>query len=236
MKFIQLASGSLGNSYLLNLSNGNRLLIECGLTWNALKKKLDFNLDRIVGCLVTHSHKDHCRCAVDLLTAGIPIYSGQETLESIGVLNTRNAAAIQAMKRYSGVGFEFSAFPIEHDAPGAMGYVVKDTLSKEFLLFATDTAYLKTRFSHPFSVIAIECSYTQEILEDRVKSQTIHEDLAKRLLFTHMEEKTTILYLKKCNMEKCQEVHLLHCSKENLNLPRIRKRIEERFFVEVVTT
>lgn len=50
-------SGSSGNSYILE-SDNEALLIEAGQNLMAIKKSLDFNIRKIVGCIVSHSHLD----------------------------------------------------------------------------------------------------------------------------------------------------------------------------------
>ncbi|MDF2881696.1 MAG: putative phage-related hydrolase [Clostridiaceae bacterium] len=51
-----LASGSGGNSYLLQSSEGETLIIECGINIKEIKKALNFNMRNVVGCLITHEH------------------------------------------------------------------------------------------------------------------------------------------------------------------------------------
>jgi len=55
MKLEVLGSSSLGNCYILSDDN-EALLIECGVSFNEVKKALNFNVKKIVGCVVSHSH------------------------------------------------------------------------------------------------------------------------------------------------------------------------------------
>ncbi len=50
-----LSSGSHGNCYLLE-SNGEILILDCGIPMKDIKIGLDFDLRRVSGVLVTHSH------------------------------------------------------------------------------------------------------------------------------------------------------------------------------------
>jgi len=55
MELIVLGSSSKGNCYLLR--NGNEvLIIECGIKFSEIKKMLNFNIKKIAGCVVSHSH------------------------------------------------------------------------------------------------------------------------------------------------------------------------------------
>ncbi|HEK4983654.1 TPA: MBL fold metallo-hydrolase, partial [Clostridioides difficile] len=55
-----LGSSSRGNCYLLQLEN-ETLILECGVSYKEILKGLDFSLENVVGCLVTHEHKDHSK-------------------------------------------------------------------------------------------------------------------------------------------------------------------------------
>lgn len=50
-----IATGSKGNSYAL-ISDEEILLIEAGVPLMEVKKAIDFQISKIVGCLVSHEH------------------------------------------------------------------------------------------------------------------------------------------------------------------------------------
>ncbi len=50
-----IASGSKGNSYAL-ISDKEILLIEAGVRFREVKKHIDFQVSKIVGCLISHEH------------------------------------------------------------------------------------------------------------------------------------------------------------------------------------
>lgn len=51
-----LGTGSKGNCYALTDKSGNILLLDCGIPLKEIKIGIDFQVSKIVGCLVTHSH------------------------------------------------------------------------------------------------------------------------------------------------------------------------------------
>ena len=51
-----LSSGSQGNCYILTANNGEKLILDCGITIKEIKKGLDWNLRSVVGVIVSHSH------------------------------------------------------------------------------------------------------------------------------------------------------------------------------------
>ena len=69
-----LSSGSKGNCYLLITPN-ETLIIEAGIRYKDILKGLDFKLDKVVGCLVSHEHKDHSKSIEYLIKNGIDIFT-----------------------------------------------------------------------------------------------------------------------------------------------------------------
>ena len=239
MRFKQLYSSSSGNLYTVTASNGERLLIECGVVWPKIQKALNYNLDGIVGCLVSHDHKDHCKAIEDVMRAGIDVYASMGTLEACGVLDNRRTNILDADQGSYVGGSEFLvySYAVNHDATEPLMFVIRHGNIRcndlKFMLFATDTSHIKQRFTSPFSIIAIECSYDKDVLAKRVKEKDINEVLAKRLLTSHMERSEAMRYIEKfCALTKCQEIHLLHMSGDNLNKRQTRKEFEERFLID----
>ena len=77
-----ISSGSQGNAYILE-SNGEKLLIELGVAWKDILKSLNYKIDDMIGCLVSHKHGDHANkdTIKKVIQYGIPIYSCEETRE-----------------------------------------------------------------------------------------------------------------------------------------------------------
>lgn len=82
MIFTPLASSSHGNAYLLE-DGASRILIECGVPYRRLQKLLGFATSKLDGCLLSHEHKDHARCHLDLLKNGVPVYASEGTAEAL---------------------------------------------------------------------------------------------------------------------------------------------------------
>ena len=55
-----LGSSSSGNCYLLE-NETECLMIECGIPIKEVKKAMNFNMRKIVGCIASHRHNDHIR-------------------------------------------------------------------------------------------------------------------------------------------------------------------------------
>ena len=50
-----IASGSSGNSYAL-ISDKEILLIEAGVRLMEVKKHINFQISKVVGCIISHEH------------------------------------------------------------------------------------------------------------------------------------------------------------------------------------
>ena len=234
MKFTQFYSSSKGNLYIVTANNGNRLLIECGVAWQKIQQALNYNLTGITGCLLTHEHKDHSKAVKEVMQAGIDVYASEGTFDALEIQD-RRAIEIQknTLVKFKN-GFQVLAFEANHDCAEPLGFIVR--CDNEFLFFATDTSHISQRFKVKFSIIAIECSYNQESLERMVAEGQVPEFLAARLLKSHMEQATTMRYLKEfCDLSRCREIHLLHMSGTNITHNMVRDRFEKRLFIKTVT-
>lgn len=233
MKFIQHFSNSAGNLYEAVASNGKRLLIDPGVTWKKLQQALNYDLSNIVGALCSHEHFDHSKSVKEVMRSGITVYSSDSTLDALGIYQERRAIGMLRSTIYPIGPFDVVVYDSNHDAVEPLLFKIK--CDNEFMLFATDTSHINQRFSTPFSIIAIECSYDKAILQHRVDTNDINETLAKRLLTSHMEKQEAIRYLSEfCNMNRCHEIHLLHMSGDNIDKAQTKTDFEKRFFVNTV--
>jgi phosphoribosyl 1,2-cyclic phosphodiesterase len=163
MQLIVINSNSAGNAYVLRSETGEALLIECGVRFQDIKKALGFNLGKVVGCLVSHEHKDHCKSVNDVLNAGIFVYSAYDTHEA---MKTEFHHRSRFLHRHitTGIGpFDVIAYDVKHDAADPFCFLIRH---KECgtVLFLTDSYYCEYNFKGLNQVI-IEANYCQQILD-----------------------------------------------------------------------
>ncbi len=125
MKFNQKYSGSTGNLYEVISSNGNRLIIDPGVTWAKIEKAFDYDLGNIEACFCTHRHQDHCKGINDISIAGIPIYTSKETIDHMGIVGLKTTA-IRNKDLIRLESFDIYVFETQHDCKGSFGFVVLD--------------------------------------------------------------------------------------------------------------
>ena len=149
MRIEVLGTGSSGNCYKVKIGNAT-LLLECGLPFKVIQKKLNFKVSQIDACLVTHEHMDHAKAVKDLMKAGVDCYMTKGTAEALEVNGHRlkTFRPFEKARYYSEELKDLTILPFEaiHDVKEPVSYYIR-TFSKtektESLVFVTDTAYMK---------------------------------------------------------------------------------------------
>ncbi|MCC0744933.1 MBL fold metallo-hydrolase [Clostridioides sp. ZZV14-6044] len=226
MKIKVLGSSSKGNCYLLQLEN-ETLILECGVSYKEILKGLDFNLERVVGCLVTHEHKDHSKSIVELTNNGIDVYSSKGTLEALKIENHRTKI-IESEKLFKVGNFKTMPFRTKHDAVEPIGFLINH---KEIgdLLFITDSYYCEYNFKN-LNHIMIECNYSKDLLDSN--KDKIY--LRNRIVKSHFELSNVINFLNANDLSNIKTITLLHLSEENSNKDLFIKEIEKSLGIPVM--
>lgn len=225
MNFICLGSSSSGNGYLLRASNGETLIIEAGVKLDEVKRKVDFDLSKIIGVLVTHSHLDHSGKLNSYQMAGLNIYINDQTRQSMfGERHYYNVNIIKAKTTYQIGSFKVQPFPLKHDVEN-FGFLIDHPESGLFC-FVTDTHYCPYTFPG-LNNILIELNYSDAIVEEKLLKGNSNMFVRNRVLFSHMELQTAIDFLKANDLSKVNNIVLLHLSEGNSNAAEFQKRISE---------
>ena len=207
-----LGSSSSANCYVLH-NDTEALVLEAGVTIQTLKKALDFNISKVVGCFVTHEHGDHSKYVEQYLKASIDVMSSKGTIDNIKIKGNQKPIVIDKYKAIQLGNFKVYAFDTQHDCQEPIGFLINHE-EIGTLLFATDTYYLKHTFSN-LNNIMIECNYSNSILEENVKNGTVNYMRKKRVKQSHMSLQTLKQTLQANDLSKVNNIILLHLSKEN---------------------
>ncbi len=226
-----IASGSSGNAYILKTDTGT-LLIECGVRFKEIQKGLNYDLSGVVGCLVTHFHQDHCKAAHDVIKAGIDIYTGAETIDTLSLTGHR-VHAVTSKKQFSVGDFAVMPFPTEHDAEGSLGFLIQYRPTGYKLLFLTDSYYSKYRFPG-LNAIMIECNYIKEILDANIEAGRVDEIMKRRLLESHFSLKHVKQFLRANDLSGCNLIVLIHLSEGNSDAARMVREVRELTGIDTV--
>jgi phosphoribosyl 1,2-cyclic phosphodiesterase len=219
-----LASGSSGNCY--KVSDGQTsLLLECGISYKEIQKKLNFKLYEVDGCLVSHEHLDHSKAIMEMLKSGIDVYTSKGTAAPFEN-DIFKAIHVEAEKQFQVGTFDILPFDTQHDAAEPLGFILYSRTTKEKLLFATDTYYVKYRFGS-LNYIMVECNYAIDILRANSEAGRLSLALKNRLLQSHFGLGNVKKFLQSNDLSKVKEIYLLHLSDGNSDKTRFKREIQE---------
>lgn len=236
MKIEVLGTGSSGNCYKVKIGKAT-LLLECGLPYKVIQKKLNFKISEIDACLVTHEHMDHAKAVKDLMKAGVDCYMTKGTSEALGIKGHRlKIFDTWAESKYKTTHLEdvmIQPFGAVHDVKEPVSYFIKTKNNDETLVFVTDTAYLKYKIPE-CDVLMIECNYVKARLDENVRLGNINTSLRNRIVKNHLSLESLVEALKAASLDRCRKIYLLHLSDGNSDEKLIKRTIQERTGIEVV--
>lgn len=218
VKLTVLASGSAGNGYLLETDN-SCLIIEAGVKLSEIKKALDYNISKVVGCIITHEHKDHSRHINEYLRNGIKCYASGGTIEALEI-DSLYLHYIKPLQAFALSEYNVLPFNTKHDCRQPVGYLINNAKVGN-ILFATDTHYLPNTFKH-LSYILIECNYSDELL----RLSDVEISRKKRLLNAHLSLDNCIGALKANDLSNVKEIMLIHLSNDHSNAAEFKATVE----------
>jgi len=216
-----LATGSKGNCY--HISDGStQLLLECGISFKEIQKGLNFETSKLAGVLVTHEHKDHCKGLDSVLKRGLDVYMSRGTKEAVELEHHR-IKTVESKKQFRVGSWTILPFDVQHDVSEPLGFLLQSD-NRAKLLFATDTYYIKYKFTG-LTHLLIECNYDQQTLDDNVLKGRVHPAMRKRVMKSHFSLENLLEFFKSNDLTKVQEIWLLHLSDGNSNEERIRTEV-----------
>ena len=126
MKILPVASGSTGNSMLVDL-DGRTILIDLGVSASALNAALTANGYSFAGIdavLITHTHTDHVNgLEMCLKRIDAPVFMSHTSKEKL--LPDRASALTYSQRTEILPGLWVTAIPTSHDCPGSVGYLIE---------------------------------------------------------------------------------------------------------------
>lgn len=221
MKLICLGSSSSGNCYILE-GKKESLILECGVNLKEIKREVQ--LSKVVGCLLTHEHKDHSKSAKGLMRLGVKIYSSLGTLMALelGIL-VRKAVKMQSRIFYKIGSFSVIPYKVEHDAEHPYMYIIRHAECGN-VLFITDAVYVPYKFLWLNNII-IEANYSEQIVEKNIESGRLPQFVRDRLLNSHMSLETCKGFLAAIDLSKVQNIVLVHLSDGNSNDKSFKRQV-----------
>ena len=225
MKITILASGSKGNSTLIETKDKN-ILIDAGLPLSNLEKRINKNLPKIDILIITHTHSDHIKGINSIIKKHKPlIYTIEHNLNE----KIPNYEDIRYEKEITEENINISLIELSHDVP-CLGIILKEN-DKE-LVYITDTGYIKEKYLKKYQnkdIYILESNYEEEML----MNGSYPFNLKKRIRSDkgHLSNNDTCRYLKKIIGDKTKYLCMAHLSEENNNpeivLEKVTSTIEK---------
>lgn len=220
MELKVLGSSSSGNCYVLDGGN-EALILEAGIRFLDVKKALDFNIRKVVGCLITHQHNDHAKYIKSMVDNGFYTLALPEVWVAKGIQSTRSIS-LELGKGYKFGNFKVLPFNANHDVP-CVGYLIDHPDSGK-IMFLTDSCACEYRFQD-LNHILIECNYSHKKLTEAINSGRTLLSQRVRLMTSHMELDACKEILATTDLSKVENIVLIHISDNNAD--------EEHFVSEV---
>lgn len=228
LKIKSFGSGSSGNGYLID-DGHSQLMIEAGIQFKKVQQAMQFDFSRVVGCLVSHEHRDHCKYVPQLIDmTAVEFYSTQGTFKGMSADPVLHLEAsdyyrfnFMKYKETTKIGSWYvTPFKTEHDAEEPCGFLIDNTAGDR-LVFITDSYYVKYKFPN-ITHLMIEANYSREVIDEKM---TTGFDLKRkaRLLESHFDFEQTTAFIKANKSNRLQEIWLLHLSDSN----SIEKKFKE---------
>lgn len=224
MKLKIIGTGSKGNCYLLETEK-EILIIEAGVNVSEIKKALNFDLSKVVGCIVTHEHMDHSKSIWDVMKLGIDVYASSGTLKARFVDTQSRAKEVVSKQTFKFGNFKIMAFDVKHDAAEPLGFLIEHPECGR-VLFLTDTYYCSYLFPNLNNII-IEANYSKEIIDRKFGAESGKEFLRNRILKSHFSLANCKDMLSANDLSKVNNIVLIHLSDSNSDEIQFQKEVAE---------
>ncbi|MER2108777.1 MAG: MBL fold metallo-hydrolase [Solibacillus sp.] len=221
MRFSVLASGSTGNAVYVE-NDEHAFLVDVGLSGKKMEQlfaKIDRDMKKLTGILVTHEHSDHIKgLGVVARKYNVPIFANAKTWDAmdglIGNIPTdlRFHFDMETVKSFGGI--DIQSFAVSHDAADPMFYTFNQDGRK--LVVITDTGYVSDRMK---GHIAAADSYVFESNHDVGMLQMCRYpwSIKRRILSDvgHVSNEDAAVAMSEVVAEKPTQIYLAHLSKDN---------------------
>lgn len=221
LHFSVLASGSTGNAIYVE-SGEHSFLVDAGLSgkqMEALFDKIDREMGKLTGLLVTHEHSDHIKgIGVIARKYKLPIYANAKTWSAMDGLigeipvDQKFTFDMETVKSFGPLDIE--SFGVSHDAAEPMFYVFHHEGKK--LVLITDTGYVSDRMKGIISnaeVYVFESNHDVQML----RMGRYPWSIKRRILSDvgHVSNEDAAIAMSEVAGDKTKQIYLAHLSQDN---------------------
>ncbi|MEH7123478.1 MBL fold metallo-hydrolase [Bacillus sp. JJ1503] len=221
MRFSVLASGSTGNAIFVETED-HSFLVDAGLSgkqMEALFQKIDRDMGKLSGILVTHEHSDHIK-GVGILARKykLPVYANEKTWNAMDGLigqvpvEQKFTFSMETVKSFGSLDIE--SFGVSHDAADPMFYVFHHSGKK--LVLITDTGYVSDRMK---GLISNADAYVFESNHDvqMLRMGRYPWSIKRRILSDvgHVSNEDAAIAMSEVAGDRTKRFYLAHLSQDN---------------------
>ncbi len=247
MEIIYTKTSSQGNCTIIKSGEGEMIAIDAGIDYKKVDKEIEYSLYNCHSLILTHRHADHCIKSKDFVRHGVSLYCPLEVVSTGSVKQGYNIHIVRDRQQFEVDGFKIVPFSLIHEdgfkiVPFSLiheggtgipcecyGYLIQDVSTGEKMLHCTDTQCIPYSFP-PMEYYNLEANYwEQDDFYDCL--DVIEKSVEMRRMRSHMSVETAADFLKKQDLSKCKEIHLLHLSssitkeKREQIIPYIKEQI-----------
>lgn len=197
-----IGTGSSGNCWILDC-DGEKLILDAGVKLPMIKAGLDWNIDGLVGVVVSHAHKDHSESEKALSKMGLQVFAPyHDAVFSSAILGN----------------YIINSFPLPHNGVPNCGFMIRHGTWK--MVYLTDFEFCRFSLkSFHLNTMLVECNYS-DVLDG---SSPNFEHVVKG----HAGLKMVKNLIAHNASEDLQNVILCHLSDRNADPTLIQKTIEK---------
>lgn len=209
-----LGSSSAGNCYILEC-NDEILIIELGISWKDILKGLNYDLTKVVGCVVSHQHHDHAMSIKNALKSGLDVFSCAD------VQSVHPQVKVALKRKKQSVGhYKIQPIPLTHIVE-CYGYLIEMPDGQK-LVFCTDTSAIPYKFKG-INHILVESNNDDDVIIDNLCDDKFSQSRSS----DHMELNKTIDFLNQNYSSELQNIVLIHLSKGNIDAGKAKSRVAD---------
>ena len=214
-----VGSGSKGNTYLLKTSK-RVLILDLGCKWEDIMKSLNYQIDNVAACLVSHVHSDHSKSIPNALKYQLPVYSCQDVADKF-----KGVIPLKCGKKYRIGDFTVQPISVEHNVENYC--FVIDHPETGRCVYVTDCVRFPYRLRKANHWL-LEANYSNDIVIDHmmngyeIRSQNQY----------HMELEDTIECIKNNMSSELNNVVLVHLSNNQSDEQMFAKKVYEEIGIK----
>lgn len=220
-QFSVLASGSTGNAIFVETED-HSFLVDAGLSgkqMEALFQKIDRDMGKLSGILVTHEHSDHIKgVGVIARKYKLPVYANAKTWQAMDGLigqvpvDQKFTFDMETVKTFGSLDIE--SFGVSHDAAEPMFYCFHQEDKK--LVVVTDTGYVSDRMK---GLISNADAYVFESNHDvqMLRMGRYPWSIKRRILSDvgHVSNEDAAIAMSEVAGDRTKRIYLAHLSQDN---------------------